>query len=961
MKHLMAFLCAGLGLCAFSANPSPLPGEWRLNPYAKLAGNILVVDVPTNRPAFGAAYLPCDLSPFDGKMVCAEVRARGFRLAPTPEKWEGLKFMISYRDGKDGQTCYPGAPQIVGDFPWQTLRLTDLREVSARRNGMLTLGIQNGTGRVEFDLSTLKIREMPPLWPKTNAAHRCVYTDRVKAWPVLKGVMLGHGMKEADFRTLHDWGATLARFQMSRDWNTVGGNRDLADYDRYIDNCLDDLERHLAWARKYGIKIVVDLHAAPGARDARHDLAMCHDKTYADHFIVTWRRIAARFKGREEIYGFDLVNEPQQTLPALPGCDYWSLQCRAAEAIRAIDPETPVIIESNLYDAPRTFSYLAPLALTNIIYQAHMYVPGEYTHQGVFNRAAPVVRYPGLEHNCTPDGLRRALEPVRAFQERHGARILIGEFSAIVWAPGAAEYIRDCIRLFDEYGWDWAFHAFREWSGWSVEHVAPARWKMVPSADNPRKRALLEGLKPRPERLGVGMECLDRDLWDPFPAMPHLKELGIRKVRLQSGWARTEKEKGRLDFAWLDRIVSALGEIGVTPWISLSYGNPIYAAPCDGEQSYTGQKMNPLHSPEGLEAWKRYVKATVARYKDRVDTWEIWNEPDVVFFWKAAEGSTWADEYARFARLTAEAVRQVQPTAKIAVCTASGPAGDERNSLRLFELGVGDFADIYSFHAYRARPEVFDGQTQRAFYGAVRRHAPKIAFWRGEAGLSSQRSGRGALHDLPLSEEMQARWMSRHLVRDLADPELAFTSYFHLFDFDHFTHEVTYHYGVLRDKDYSRKPSFGVLQRVKRFLDDGLARPDAVASLSLAPVDGKDAAAEAKVAGAAIYAFRRRGCPLFAFTATGSAAEAMPPVEAKAQAFLGDSFSQWRDPVLLDLLDGSVERLDLREAGTASHLRVKLANHVKLLTEAAALAPHLLLPLRAPAPGAAPAAQKDHE
>jgi hypothetical protein len=89
-------------------------------------------------------------------------------------------------------------------------------------------------------------------------------------------------------------------------------------------------------------------------------------------------------------------------------------------------------------------------------------------------------------------------------------------------------------------------------------------------------------------RLGVGMECLDRDLWDPFPAIPHLKELGIRRVRLQSGWARTEKTKGVYDFEWLDKVVDALEGIGVMPWMSLSYGNPLYAVPEEGEEDYTG-------------------------------------------------------------------------------------------------------------------------------------------------------------------------------------------------------------------------------------------------------------------------------------------------------------------------------------------------------------------------------------
>ncbi len=464
-------------------------------------------------------------------------------------------------------------------------------------------------------------------------------------------------------------------------------------------------------------------------------------------------------------------------------------------------------------------------------------------------------------------------------------------------------------------------------------------------------------------RLGVGMECLDRDLWKHGPAMPHLKDLGITLVRLQSGWARTEKEKGKYDFAWLDEIVDDLDKIGVEPWISLSYGNPIYAVECDGEQNYTGQKMFPLNSAEGTAAWQAYVRAVVTRYKDRVRVWEVWNEPDCIHFLKVQPGTTWSKEYARLARLTAAIVREIQPTARIAVCTASGPDGRARSSVELFEQGVGEFADIYTFHAYRALPEGFSRQEQDAFYAAIRRFAPKIEFWRGEAGLSSQKSGRGALHHLPLSEEMQARWMSRHLVRDLADPEIDFTSYFHLFDFDHFSHEVTYHYGVLRDKDYSRKPSFGVLQRIKQFFDDGLTKPDNTVSFSMAPVKDATAADEAVLAGAAVYAFRRNGYPMFAVTATWPATEAMPPVKMRGRVFTGDSTWNWKDPVLLDLVDGSVKRLPLVKDLPLPVVRFSLKNHVQVITEAAALAPYInLKPIdKTSTTKAAPSAQKTHE
>lgn len=91
--------------------------------------------------------------------------------------------------------------------------------------------------------------------------------------------------------------------------------------------------------------------------------------------------------------------------------------------------------------------------------------------------------------------LREILQPVRDFQLRHNAKIYVGEFSAAAWAPGADRYLADCIELFEEYGWDWSYHAFREWDGWSVEHEGENRNSLRPSADNARKRVLLNGFK----------------------------------------------------------------------------------------------------------------------------------------------------------------------------------------------------------------------------------------------------------------------------------------------------------------------------------------------------------------------------------------------------------------------------------------------------------------------------------
>ena len=221
-------------------------------------------------------------------------------------------------------------------------------------------------------------------------------------------------------------------------------------------------------------------------------MRMFHDARFAECFVSVWHDIARRCKGRKRIYAYDLINEPFQRRPALPDGDYWSLQARAAREVRAIDPVTPIILESDGWDSPDAFSYMRALDLPDILYQAHLYTPHEYTHQGVGGRSTGAV-YPNAEKGWDRDWLRRQLKPVRDFELRHDAKIYIGEFSAAVWAPGAEAYLADAISIFEDYGWDWSYHAFREWQGWSVEHAGADPQHVEPAADTPRKQVLLRG------------------------------------------------------------------------------------------------------------------------------------------------------------------------------------------------------------------------------------------------------------------------------------------------------------------------------------------------------------------------------------------------------------------------------------------------------------------------------------
>ncbi len=472
---------------------------WRTTGFAQVAGDRVVVEVPAGKEsAGGMAMAEFDVGQYADGFV-AEIRCRGENISKTPLSWHGLKFMFKYDDA-GGVTHWPQAVKREGSFDWCTLTLCAGGPGFSAKGGrgLLVLGLQAASGSVEFDLSSLKIRPARPLWPVANGEFRVKYPAH---FPVLgrgRGVMLPGGLcKEEDFALLKEWGATLGRYQMIRGWGLDDTDRDLADYDKWLDGKLDHLERVvLPLAAKYGVMIVVDLHVPPGGRHGG-EMNMFHEREYADHFVACWRRIAGRFKGRPEIYGYDLVNEPQQQFEALPECDYWTLQRRAAEAVREVDPDATVVIESNGWDCAGTFSYLSPLAMDNVVYEFHMYWPMEFTHQGVGGGAAnwKKAKYPDPARGWDKEGLRKALAPVVAFQRKHGARIYAGEFSAVAWAEGAGAYIADCISLFEEYGFDWTYHAFREWQGWSVEHECDGPGeKFRPSKENDRQQALREGL-----------------------------------------------------------------------------------------------------------------------------------------------------------------------------------------------------------------------------------------------------------------------------------------------------------------------------------------------------------------------------------------------------------------------------------------------------------------------------------
>jgi hypothetical protein len=350
----------------------------------------------------------------------------------------------------------------------------------------LCLGLESVTGRAWFDDVRVwvgkppidRTRRKPSIAANNaNTVHAARATARA-ARARLRGAMVGPDIDDEGLRVFgRRWNANLVRWQLIRT-GPIADPLDLAAYDRWFESALVKLDTALPRCEKYGLRVVVDLHSPPGGQStsggyAGSDHGLFTDAACQRHFVALWRRMAARYKGVACIWGFDLANEPVEGVVPEGLADWRQLAESAARAIRAVDPARTIIVEPVEWGSPGGLAELEPLDMPNVVYSVHMYIPHAFTHQGVHGGKQQYA-YPGVIEGKRWDkaALEAALRPAIEFQRAYDVPIYLGEFSAIRWAPGdsACRYLGDLIEIFEAHGWDWSYHAFREWDGWSVEH-----------------------------------------------------------------------------------------------------------------------------------------------------------------------------------------------------------------------------------------------------------------------------------------------------------------------------------------------------------------------------------------------------------------------------------------------------------------------------------------------------------
>ena len=225
------------------------------------------------------------------------------------------------------------------------------------------------------------------------------------------------------------------------------------------------LDRVIGWARTHGLRVVLDIHAAPGGQTGiNHDDGpgyplMFYVPAHRRLTIDLWRHIAARYRDDSTILGYDLLNEP-----IAPYHDVAYLNGKlepfyreATAAIRSVDPNRIIFLGGGQWSS--SFDMFGPPFAPNLAYTFHSFWA-----------------------STRRDSIQRHLD----FSYRHDVPLFLGETGELT-----DDWNESFRTLQERHGIGWSFWTYKNLDSLStvVSIPRPADWDaIVAVADRPPAR-----------------------------------------------------------------------------------------------------------------------------------------------------------------------------------------------------------------------------------------------------------------------------------------------------------------------------------------------------------------------------------------------------------------------------------------------------------------------------------------
>jgi len=220
------------------------------------------------------------------------------------------------------------------------------------------------------------------------------------------------------------------------------------------------LDKALQWAKAADLRVILDMHAAPGAQnhdwhsDSLGRARFWDSVRYQQRACAVWEYLADRYKDDTAVAGYDLLNE------AVVG-DVKKLNAfykKAICAIRSADRHHVIFVEGNRW--AMDLEALDDFDDGNLAFSIHFYHPIEFSFNFI-----PGLKYPLRSKKGTfgRGTLKRMVDQYARFARKKCRPVLVGELGvnsrAGVW--GDELLLVDTLDCLNQAGFHWTYWTFK--------------------------------------------------------------------------------------------------------------------------------------------------------------------------------------------------------------------------------------------------------------------------------------------------------------------------------------------------------------------------------------------------------------------------------------------------------------------------------------------------------------------
>jgi Cellulase (glycosyl hydrolase family 5) len=297
-----------------------------------------------------------------------------------------------------------------------------------------------------------------------------------------------------------------------------------------------------------------------------------------------------------------------------------------------------------------------------------------------------------------------------------------------------------------------------------------------------------------------------------------VQESGASVMRVDVGWGSLQQSSASTYESWylakLDLLVEGAQARGIKLLLTLQ-GTPCWAssAPESLKEGCAGawwERGVQTYAPTNPATYATALAFLVKRYQQRVYAWEIWNEPNLAEFWKAAEP---AAAYVALVKAAYPAAKAADPLTTIVAGAVS--QSDYEFTEKLYADGIKGYFDAFSIHPYseNASPTAARSGVRYSFIDGV----PKIRevmlangdsspLWITETGYSTSTTRNGPAWTDGVSEAEQAQFIGEQARLIKKWPYVAVSIWYELEDEENNPSSLLSSYGLLH---YGGAPKLG--------------------------------------------------------------------------------------------------------------------------------------------------------